>query len=31
MKYKLEEPVHGRIGTEKYQCTIENDSDNFHL
>ena len=23
MKYKLEEPVHGRIGTEKYQCTIE--------
>ena len=23
MKYELEEPVHGRIGTEKYQCTIE--------
>lgn len=23
MKYKLEEPIHGSIGTEKYQCTIE--------
>ena len=23
MKYKLEKPVHGSIGTEKYQCTIE--------
>ena len=23
MKYKLEKPVHGTIGTEKYQCTIE--------
>lgn len=23
MKYKLEEPVHGSIGTAKYQCTIE--------
>jgi len=23
MKYKLEEPIHGTIGKEKYQCTIE--------
>ncbi|MFT3823982.1 MAG: (4Fe-4S)-binding protein [Chitinophagaceae bacterium] len=23
MKYKLEKPVHGTIGTEKYQCSIE--------
>ncbi len=23
MKYKLEKPVHGNIGTEKYVCTIE--------
>lgn len=23
MKYRLEKPVHGTIGTEKYQCTIE--------
>jgi putative redox protein len=23
MKYKLDEPVHGVIGTEKYQCSIE--------
>jgi len=23
MQYKLERPVHGTIGTEKYQCTIE--------
>jgi putative redox protein len=23
MKYKLEKPVHGSIGNEKYQCTIE--------
>ncbi|XZF15179.1 (4Fe-4S)-binding protein [Chitinophagaceae bacterium MMS25-I14] len=23
MKYKLEKPVHGEIGLEKYQCTIE--------
>ncbi len=23
MKYKLEKPVHGTIGTAKYQCTIE--------
>lgn len=23
MQYKLEQPVHGTIGTDKYQCTIE--------
>jgi len=23
MQYKMEKPVHGSIGTEKYQCTIE--------
>jgi len=22
MKYKLQEPIHGKIGTDKYQCTI---------
>ena len=23
MQYKLDKPVHGTIGTEKYQCSIE--------
>src|SRR5436190_2255408 len=23
MEYKLQKPVHGSIGTQKYQCTIE--------
>ena len=23
MKYKMDQPVHGNIGTTKYQCTIE--------